>query len=338
MKYPKLSIIIPVYNVENYLRRCLDSVINQTFKNLEIIIINDASPDNCQEIIDEYQKKDKRIIPIINEKNLNLGLTRNVGIERATGNYITFVDSDDWLEKEMYEEMMNLILKSEADIVECNFRATNDKNNNLYIKSLIPYFKKSTTEISDYIIHLNKNELGVVVWNKIYLAEIMKVNKVKFEDNKKFFCEDLLFNLVIMHYAKSIITINRPLYNYFVRDESMSHSNDFISLDKIINIIKIYIENTKKFESFENDFFTFSLIIILFIKNSIVNEIKNSNNKIKSITQILKNIRENELILKSINCCLKNRKGTLKYRFFCLLIILKIDYLTSILFLLFTKK
>lgn len=322
----KLSIIIPVYNTEKYLERCLDSVIYQTFKDIEIIIVNDASSDDSQKIINEYQKKDSRIISIINDENINLGLTRNIGIEKATGEYITFVDSDDWLEKEMYEEMMNLIIENKADIVECNFRVTNENISSSRIKSLIPYFKKTTTAIDEYIIHLSNNELGVSVWNKIYRAEIIKNNNIKFEDNRKIFCEDLFFNLNVMHYANSIITINKPLYNYFVRPESLSQNNDFITLEKIITILNKYVENNENFKSFEKDFSTFSIMIIPFIKFYILNKIQTSKNPVKNGVEILKKIRGNKLLLKSLKNFLKNRNASFKDGLFCLLIILRMYY------------
>ena len=318
----KLSIIIPVYNVEKYLVRCLDSVINQTYKNLEIIIINDASQDSSQQIIDTYKNKDERIISIVNEENIYQGESRNKGLRIASGEYITFVDSDDWIEKEMYEEMMGLILKIQADIVECNFKATNSINGSMYIKSLIPLFKKNTCSIDKYIIHLSKNELGVVVWNKIYRTEILKVNKVKFEDNKEIFGEDLLFNLAIMHYANSIITINKPLYNYYIRDESVSHRNDFISLNKIISTIKIYVENTEKFESFRNDLYMFSILIFPFIKTYILNQTRTDKT-----TSSIKILRENKLILMSLKNFLKNPESTIKDKIFSLLLILKMNNL-----------
>ncbi len=330
---PKLSIIIPVYNVEKYLRRCLDSIINQTHKNLEIIIINDASIDGSQEIIDEYKNKDNRIISIINNENIYQGESRNVGLNISTGEYITFADSDDWLEKEMYEEMINLILKSKADIVECNFKATNTNNNSMYIQSLIPSFKKNNTAIDKYIMHLNKSELSVVVWNKIYSSKIIKENKIKFEDNKKVFGEDLLFNLDIMHYAHLLVTINKPLYNYFIRDESVSHSNDFMSLDKIINIIKLYTENTKKFESFKKDFLAFSILVIPFIKKHILNQTKT-----KEMLLSIKTARKNAYILMSLKNCLRYSESTIKDKLFSLLIILKIHYFALVVFLLFKKS
>ena len=113
----KISVIIPVYNVEQYLGHCLDSVINQTYKNLEIICVNDASTDRSPLILEEYSKKDSRIVIVNNAKNSRLGPTRNHGMEYATGDYVHFLDSDDWLEPDAYEKLVNTIEKI-SDIAE----------------------------------------------------------------------------------------------------------------------------------------------------------------------------------------------------------------------------
>ena len=112
----KISVIIPVYNVEPYLRQCLDSVVNQTYKNLEIIIIDDGSPDNCGAICDEYAAKDKRI-QVIHKENCGLSAARNDGLARATGEWIAFVDSDDWCELDLYEKAIACAEKTDPDIV-----------------------------------------------------------------------------------------------------------------------------------------------------------------------------------------------------------------------------
>ena len=115
----KISVIVPIYNVEQYLRKCIDSIINQTYKNLEIILVDDGSWDNSPRICDEYAKRDNRI-KVIHKKNGGLADARNTGLKMITGNYISFIDSDDYIEKTMYEKMIKVILKYNADIIECN--------------------------------------------------------------------------------------------------------------------------------------------------------------------------------------------------------------------------
>ena len=116
----KISVVVPVYNVEKYLRKCIDSIINQTYKNLEIILVDDGSPDKCGEICDEYAKKDNRV-KVIHKKNAGVSSARNDGIDNATGEYIIFVDSDDWLEDNAIEIMVDKLNEYDYDCVFCNF-------------------------------------------------------------------------------------------------------------------------------------------------------------------------------------------------------------------------
>ena len=118
---PKVSIIVPVYNTEPWLRECMDSLVNQTLKEIEIICVDDGSPDNCGKILDEYAKKDTRII-VIHQKNQGVSAARNAGLDVASGEYITFVDSDDYVDLNTYEKMYNLAKKDEIDILQFKFR------------------------------------------------------------------------------------------------------------------------------------------------------------------------------------------------------------------------
>ena len=121
-----ISVIVPIYNVEKYLDRCLKSIINQTYKNLEIILIDDGSPDNCGTICDEYAKKDNRI-KVVHKDNGGLVKARNTGLDIATGEYISFIDPDDWIELNMYEEMIKIADETNTDIVRCGYYRDNDK-------------------------------------------------------------------------------------------------------------------------------------------------------------------------------------------------------------------
>ena len=116
----KVSIIIPIYNAEKYIKRCIDTIINQTYKNIEIIIKNDGSTDNSINLINKYKNKDNRII-VINQKNAGVSVARNNGIKKRDGTYVMFVDIDDWIELTMVEEMVKIIKEQEVDIVRCNF-------------------------------------------------------------------------------------------------------------------------------------------------------------------------------------------------------------------------
>lgn len=128
MSQPKVSIIVPIYNVEKYLDRCVQSLIHQTLKNIEIILVDDGSPDNCPAMCDEYAKQDNRI-KVVHKKNAGLGMARNSGIEVATGEFVAFVDSDDYVDTSMFELLYKEALKTQADAVFCAYQI-HDKNRN----------------------------------------------------------------------------------------------------------------------------------------------------------------------------------------------------------------
>ena len=123
---PKVSIVVPIYNVEKYLEQCIDSIINQTLKEIEIILVDDGSPDNCPQICDDYVKKDSRI-KVVHKTNGGLSSARNAGIEIATGDYIGFVDSDDYIELDMYEKMYNIAIENNVDFVMSDYYSVSNE-------------------------------------------------------------------------------------------------------------------------------------------------------------------------------------------------------------------
>ena len=208
----KISVIIPVYNVEKYLKQCLDSVINQTYKNLEIICVNDASTDNSPEILKEYAQKDIRIIIVNNEKNFGLGLTRNHGMEYATGEYIHFLDSDDWMEIDAYEKLARIIEKDNSiDLIYFYWKEFSNKNKNIIATS------QQKTDIFNKIIKIDNNfrcnmEWSEQVWNKLYSKKFLETFNIIFNDYR---ChEDMEYSLKIRIHARSIYYLNEYLLNY----------------------------------------------------------------------------------------------------------------------------
>ena len=168
MEKDLISVIVPVYKVEKYLEKCIESVLKQTYTNLQIILVDDGSPDNCGKICDEYAKKDSRI-EVIHKINGGLSDARNVGINRANGRYIGFVDSDDYIKEDMYEKLINLIKEYDADISICNLYDVIDgkeyvrnKDNGIHEYSRIDILKE---------ILLDKN-IQSYAWNKLYKKEL----------------------------------------------------------------------------------------------------------------------------------------------------------------------
>jgi len=215
VKAALLSVIIPVYNVEPYLEQCLDSVINQTYKNLEIICINDGSTDNSLKILEKYHKKDSRI-KLINQKNKGTAAARNAGLDIATGEYITFVDSDDYLELKAYEKAMKVMLKNpHVDIAEFRVNVFSEDNDPVNINRTNDHMK--------YLDDVFKSKIhNVVVWNKIFKAEMIKKMNIRFIDELEY--ADNFFSHAATMSSKNSAFINVPLYNYRVCSSSVSTS------------------------------------------------------------------------------------------------------------------
>ena len=162
---PLISVIVPVYKVEPYLCQCVDSILAQTYKNLEIILVDDGSPDRCPQICDDYAKKDERI-RVIHKENGGLSDARNAGLDIVTGEYIGFVDSDDWIAPDMYAQLMETSLKRNADISVCGYQESNGKRT-LATKSMARREKKYTVEEAFREVLLS-GEISVTMWNKVY--------------------------------------------------------------------------------------------------------------------------------------------------------------------------
>ena len=211
MNNTKISIIIPVYNVEKYLERCLNSIVNQTLYDLEIICINDGSPDNSLEILERYSKQDKRI-KIINQENSGLSVARNTGMEIAVCEYIGFVDSDDWVDSNFYENLYNSAKKYNTDIAVASVLRERIKYSSYRIKY---NNEKVYTEKSEIFNACDCPNI-CYVWNKIYKTEFFKSQNLKFQEGM--FFEDILFTTKILGNSKSLVTVPNTYYHYMVND------------------------------------------------------------------------------------------------------------------------
>lgn len=251
-----ISIIIPIYKVEPYLKRCLDSVLNQTYTKLEIILVDDGSPDNCPTICDEYAKKDKRII-VVHQSNQGLSEARNTGIKLASGDYIYFVDSDDFVCSNTISLLYNEAIKNYADIVIGNYKSffqhtdIEDKTEKRTFKDI------SLKELM--IMHLPNNKhftQSVVAWNKLFKANIVK--QFLFPPQK--ICEDHYTTYKYFSIAKKIIITNTTTYFYLQREGSIVYD-----LKKNpLNDMKIQIEYLKeRIDFFEKK--SLQSIAVLFI-------------------------------------------------------------------------
>lgn len=263
-KYPKFSIIIPVYNVENYLSKCLDSIINQTLLDIEIICIDDGSMDNSFKILLEYAKIDSRI-SIIKKENGGLSSARNAGMNVAKGNYICFVDSDDYIAFDFCERLYTEILEHNPDIIVFGaniFPMTKETDSWTY-NNLSPYtqqFKKFEPEIL-----LSNNRGYPFVWRNSFKRSFLVKYNLKFDENVKF-GEDTVFQVCAFPGANNISYIGDKLYNYrYDRKNSLmfnSRRDDFKRLKQHMNIIEsiaIYWKKRKFLPKWNKLFIAFML-------------------------------------------------------------------------------
>ena len=208
-----ISIVVPIYNVEKYLHRCVDSLLNQTYGNYEIILVDDGSTDDSLEICDEYRLKDKRV-QVIHQDNGGLSRARNSGIKIAKGEYIAFVDSDDWVSEYYLETLINTARNTGADIVECEIMRTSGVENSISGHSAV-YISYSTVEALRLLIE--DNVFHQYVWNKLYRRDLMA--DLYFPHGKT--NEDEFWTYRIFANAQKIVKTNSVLYYYFQRNDSI---------------------------------------------------------------------------------------------------------------------
>ena len=219
-KNPKISVVIPIYKVEKYLDKCVESVVNQTYKNLEIFLVDDGSPDNCPKMCDDWAKKDKRI-KVIHKQNGGLSDARNFGIEKATGDYIMFVDSDDYLDEKICETLLNLNLKHNTDFAMCDAKVIYETPNN-NISTPTQEITERVFEKEQIIPLLVKTDIKYLMtaWAKLYIIEIFK--NLRYDKGKIHEDEFILHKL--LNITNKFVYINEPLYCYLQREGSITHS------------------------------------------------------------------------------------------------------------------
>lgn len=281
---PKVSIIVPVYNVENYIGKCLDSLINQTLENIEIILVNDGSTDNSKEKIEKYLK-DKRII-YLEKENGGLSDARNYGIPYAKGEYIGFVDSDDYVEKTMFEKMYNKAVEENADMVECDF--------------LWEYPNK--TKVDTGKIYEGKKEAileaRVVAWNKIIKRKILENTQIEFPKGLRY--EDVEFFYKLIPNLNKISFVKEPLVHYIQRNTSIANTQNERTAEifKVLeNVINYYIKQNIFNEYKDELVYTYTRILLC--------------SSLKRITQIKdKHLKKNliKLTWKNLNSKFPNWK------------------------------
>jgi len=232
----KISVIVPVYNTEEYIEKCINSITGQTYKNLEIIVVNDGSTDNSLNILKSLQSKDSRI-RIINQENKGVSAARNTGLDNATGEYIAFVDSDDYLERNMYEKMLKYMEESGADLVSARafiIERSNKPGENDY-NNYIDTFTSQAQILKAYA----DGFLTIAVWDKLFTKEV--IGKKRFDSSV--FCEDAKFVLDICENTKKVLCTSERLYYHLKR---IGNSLTNTSFNNFYMTLYFYIKNKRE--------------------------------------------------------------------------------------------
>lgn len=293
MDLPKISVIIPVYNVEKYLHRCVNSVLNQTMQEFEIILINDGSTDNSGKICEEYKQMDKRI-KVIHKKNARVSAARNDGIRLAKGNYVSFLDSDDWIEPGMFQVMLEKAEKLNLDLIMCDYKKKSDNYEELRTYSIRSGYYSRTDikrELFKCLIMFENLEYPPTISNCTCLInlEYIKRNHIYYDEDIHF-DEDSLFGSKIMYHANNFYYLKDSyFYNYFYNPNSTTNTynskrwNSFILInERLID----YFERTLEEFNFSRQI----KINMLYLTLSALGQIKYSGENYKHIFKMTRGI------------------------------------------------
>lgn len=225
----KVSIIVPIYNVEKYLDRCMDSLLNQTLKDIEIIMVDDGSPDNCPQMCDEYEKKDNRV-KVVHKKNAGLGFARNSGLDVAKGEYIAFVDSDDYVGLNMYKTLYDRAEADKCDAVFCGFRTELKQNKWVYSDEVDADKLWRGKDVQLFMLDMIASGAGVKaerlyqmsVWHSIYKRSIIEDNHLRFVSEREVASEDIPFQVDYLSKANTVAYIKEMYYSYCLNGTSLT--------------------------------------------------------------------------------------------------------------------
>lgn len=291
---PKVSIIVPIYNVEKYLDRCVQSLLKQTLKEIEIILVDDESPDNCPKMCDEYAKKDSRI-KIVHKKNGGLGFARNSGLEVATGEYVTFCDSDDYVELETYETLYNEASTKDLDICYFKHRRFTDGDEFInVVRDNKKYYFSGKDEVDSFLLNIvgkdplkpGQSFFSMSVCMGIFKLKTILDSGIRFVSERTVASEDLIFDINFIPHTKKIGVLPNVFYNYYINPSSITTSFNDAKYQRMIKLLKVVKEELLKnysWEQIKNHYYSQQLRII---KTAMRYESKSNNGLSEKLSRI----------------------------------------------------
>ena len=268
MAFPKVSIIVPIYNVEKYLNRCIQSLLGQTLKEIEIILVDDGSPDKCPSMCEEYAKVDSRI-KVIHKQNEGLGLARNSGLEIATGEYVAFVDSDDYVELTMYEDLFHEAMTSNADVVFAGFKTETQpgiwKDSNEVLQRMewngeeVKEFMLDMIACAPYVKLERKYQMSV--WHSIYRSSVIQNNNLRFPSEREVVSEDIPFQVDFLQCIKKVVYLPKSYYYYCLNGTSLTASfkpEKFVKYKTLFELLSEKVGGGKQQERVDRFFIGYS--------------------------------------------------------------------------------
>lgn len=318
-----VSVVVPIYNVEKYLGRCIESIINQTYQNLEIILVDDGSPDKCPEICDDFAKKDSRI-KVVHKINAGLGMARNTGIENATGDYICFFDSDDYIEPDTIEFCVKSAVENKAELVIFGHEDVTNDGKVLGIHTPCP---PKQLFLGDEIIKellpvsLNCNQksgddwnTSLCAWNKLYSMAVIKESGWRFASEREIISEDY-YSLTEFHKSlKSVFVTDKVFYHYVVNETSLSRTFKADRFERIKGFYKSMIslsENMGSAETLRQPINNVTLGFTIGAMKHIVNSNLSFCKRYRELKKIIKDSFLQNLIKETDFTCVGSQKKML---------------------------
>lgn len=239
MNSPKLTVVVPIYNVSQFLRQCIDSILNQTMEDLEVILVNDESPDPEDHVIcQEYAEKNEHVSYIKHEVNKGLGGARNTGLFAAKAPYIAFIDSDDWLEPTMFEELCRAAIKKDADIAQCYFYQQQEGKTRV---QRLKAFRHQADEM---------NAINVLAWNKVYKTSLYLDNNILYPE--KIASQDVATMTRLLYFVDRVALVRKPLYNYRINRKgslTSKYAKLLTDLPVVFQVIEDFLKEQGRLES-----------------------------------------------------------------------------------------